>query len=162
MVELGLSLKAQAVQCFHILPPSHSVLSLTLELWCSHHRPLSDSCSTLGFLYLISQFGESWGTQGLNGHCLLQAWEGHQDMCPHCWPGRLPWTHGTKSLGSHKTQSDSSCLRNDFQPPGRSLVLLFTSAGAEVVYSRGKSPSRVPSKALESFLKVTIAGCAPS
>lgn len=140
VVELGMSVKAQAVQSFQVLYPPLCMFSLTLELWCSHHRALSDNCSTLGFPYLISPFGKSWGTRWLNGHCLLQAWEGHQDMCPHSWPGRLTWTHHTKSLGSHKTQSDSSCFRNDFQPPRRSLVPLFTSARAEVVYSRRKSP----------------------
>jgi len=56
------------------------------------------------------------------------------------------WRNSTKILGSHKTQSDSSCFINDFQHPQRSLLLVFTSERAEVVYIMVKSSRRITRK----------------
>lgn len=66
----------------------------------------------------------------------MLAWEIYLDI----------WCYYTKSLGSHKAQSDSSCFINDLQLPQRSLLLVFTSRRAEDVYIRVKCSRRVMQK----------------
>jgi len=148
VVGLYVSSKPRALYYIWILPPAQSLLSLTLPSWCSHYRALAWQLLCLGSKLLAFSIWKIFWDLVVNGYCLLQVYKGHQQRCPQCWAGIFMgmWHRNIKSLGRHKTQSDSSRFINDFQHSQRSLLFAFASGRADVVYISVKPSRRVMRK----------------
>lgn len=138
-----MSVKTPVVHYIHPLSLSQSVLALLMLVSpYSHYRALAWQLLHLGSELLDFSIWKVWWD--LVVECLLFTLALKRTSANK--PMVLAWEiyldtqlYNTKSLGSHKPQSDSCCFINDFQHPQRSPLLVFTSGRAEVVYIRVNS-----------------------